>query len=254
MDETRAAGTSNQQRIAETGFRDARGRGAIVFDPSRLRQVDWSLLDPGTYGTAEPVGGEGGRGGAWFVQSDAGPAVLKHYLRGGRMARLNRDAYLWLGGDRVRSVREFVLLSQMREAGLPVPAPLAAGWRRNGLVYCARLMTQRLPGVESFVAAVRRRGAEAPWAAVGATLARFHDRGLHHADLNAHNVLLGRDDTVHVIDWDKARTEDAPGAWCGRVLARLERSLRKQLPDVEAALLAAGMARLREAHARGLAA
>jgi 3-deoxy-D-manno-octulosonic acid kinase len=142
----------------------------------------------------------------------------------------------------------------MRGAGLPVPLPLAAGWRRSGLVYRAGLMTQRLEGVESFVAAVQRRGLEAPWAMVGTTLARFHARGLRHADLNAHNLLLGRDDCVHVIDWDKARVETGAGAWCAGVLQRLERSLRKQLPGLDDAVLAAGMARLREAHATGLSA
>ena len=39
-----------------------------------------------------------------------------------------------------------------------------------------------------------------------------------------------------------------------QVEAALERSLRKQLPDLDGATLAAGMARLREAHARGLSA
>jgi hypothetical protein len=36
------------------------------------------------------------------------------------------------------------------------------------------------------------------------------------------------------------------------VLARLERSLRKQLPDVPPATIDAGMQRLRAAHAAGL--
>jgi 3-deoxy-D-manno-octulosonic acid kinase len=135
-----------------------------------------------------------------------------------------------------------------------VPAPIAAGWRRSGLVYRAALLTQRLRDVESLVDSVRRRGAEAPWAAVGTTLARFHRLGLHHADLNAHNVLLGIDDRVHVIDWDKGRRESGPASWCEAVLARLERSLRKRLPDLDATVLAAGMARLRDAHDRGLGA
>jgi 3-deoxy-D-manno-octulosonic acid kinase len=252
MSETRAADIGTMHRIAESGFRDERGEGSIVFDASRLRQADWNTFDHARHAGAEPVDGEGGRGSAWFVASEAGPAVIKHYRRGGWMARFSRDAYLWLGRERVRSVREFRLLDGMRGAGLPVPVPLAAGWRRSGLVYRAGLMTQRLAGVESFVAAVARRGLEAPWAVVGTTLARFHARGLRHADLNAHNLLLGRDDTVHVIDWDKARVEAGPGEWCERVLQRLERSLRKQLPDLDAAIIDDGMQRLRAAHAAGL--
>jgi len=232
--------------------RDGSGEVGIVFDPARLRQADWRTFDPASHPGAAPVHGAGGRGGAWFVAGDFGRAVLKRYRRGGWMAALSEDAYLWLGEDAGRSRREFELLRAMHDAGLPVPAPLAAGWRRDGIAYRAGLLTQRLEHVESFVDAVRRRGAEAPWAAVGTTLARFHARGLRHADLNAHNLLLGVDDAVHVIDWDKARCEPGPGAWCDAVIERLARSLRKRLPDVDPALLDAGLARLRDAHATGL--
>jgi 3-deoxy-D-manno-octulosonic acid kinase len=252
MMETRAADIGSLQETAGGGFRDARGEGGIVFDPARLRQADWRVFEPATYAHAEPVGGAGGRGSAWFVDGDAGPAVLKHYRRGGWMARVSDDAYLWLGRERVRSLREFILLRKMHEAGLPVPAPIAAGWRRSGLAYRASLLTQRLAGVESFVASVQRRGADAPWAAVGAIVARFHRCGLRHADLNAHNLLVDADDGVYVIDWDKATEEAGAGAWCDEVLARLERSLRKQLPGLDAAVLADGMQRLRAAHAAGL--
>jgi 3-deoxy-D-manno-octulosonic acid kinase len=249
--ETRAADIATQQGTAERGFRDARGQGGIVFDPARLRQADWSVFDPATYASAEPVDGEGGRGSAWFVQSDCGPAVLKRYRRGGWMAAFNRDAYLWLGRDHVRSLREFELLRRMHGSGLPVPAPIAAGWLRVGLCYRATLLTRRLAGMESLVASVRRLGRDAPWAAVGAIIARFHASGLRHADLNAHNVLVDGEE-VFVIDWDKATTEPGAGAWCNAVLARLARSLRKQLPDVPKATLDDGLQRLRAAHAAGL--
>jgi 3-deoxy-D-manno-octulosonic acid kinase len=251
--ESRAADILSLPRAAVGRSRDGHGEVGIVFDPTRLRQADWDSFDPTRYPGATSVDGEGGRGGAWFVDGEAGPAVIKRYRRGGAMARLSADAYLWLGERQVRSVREYALLRTMRELGLPVPLPLAAGWLRQGLHYRCCLMTQRLPGVESFVTVVAMRGAGAPWAAVGATLARFHARGLRHADLNAHNLLLDRDDAVHVIDWDKGRVELAGGRWPERVLDRLERSLRKQLPMLGADVLADGMARLRAAHAQGLA-
>ena len=227
-----------------------RGEAGIVFDPARARQADWRLFEPQAYPGAVPVDGAGGRGSAWFVEGDAGPAVLKRYRRGGLVAALSEDAYLWTGEASVRSLREFALLELMHGAGLPVPAPIAAGWRRSGLVYRAALLTQRLGHVEPMVDAVRRRGAEAPWAGIGTTLARFHRAGFHHADLNAHNILLMPDDTVHLIDWDKGVAEAGVSSWCEAVLARLERSLRKL--GIDDAVLAAGMARLRDAHDRGL--
>jgi 3-deoxy-D-manno-octulosonic acid kinase len=251
--ESRAADILSLPRAAVGRSRDGHGEVGIVFDPAHLRQADWDTFDPARHPGATPVDGEGGRGGAWFVDGEAGPAVIKRYRRGGAMARISADSYVWLGERQVRSVREYALLRTMRELDLPVPLPLAAGWLRQGLHYRCCLMTQRLRGVESFVTVVATRGAGAPWAAVGATLARFHARGLRHADLNAHNLLIGAEDALHVIDWDKGRVELVGGRWPERVLDRLERSLRKQLPRLGAEVLADGMARLRAAHARGLA-
>jgi 3-deoxy-D-manno-octulosonic acid kinase len=60
-------------------------------------------------------------------------------------------------------------------------------------------------------------------------LAAFHREGVHHADLNAHNILLDDDGVgprVHVLDFDRGRIRDR-GPWEGAVLARLRRSLEK---------------------------
>src|SRR5207342_2061293 len=130
-------------------FRDAHGRGEIVFDPTRLRQAQRSLFEPGHYGAdAAPVGGQGGRGAAWFVRGEFGEGVLRHYRRGGWMARISEDEYLWRGRARVRSLCEFALLRDMRGAGLPVPVPFAAAYSRSGARYRADLLMQRLVGVE----------------------------------------------------------------------------------------------------------
>src|SRR5687768_13595141 len=104
--QTRAAELESLPRTALERFRDARGEGGILFDRTRLRQADWSTFDPARYAGAEPVDGAGGRGSAWFVEAESGPAVIKRYLRGGWMASLSEDAYLWLGEDAVRSRRE----------------------------------------------------------------------------------------------------------------------------------------------------
>jgi predicted Ser/Thr protein kinase len=57
-------------------------------------------------------------------------------------------------------------------------------------------------------------------------LRRFHDAGLDHADLNAHNILLDSRGDFWLIDFDKARLR-AAGGWREGNLQRLERSLRK---------------------------
>jgi 3-deoxy-D-manno-octulosonic acid kinase len=74
---------------------------------------------------------------------------------------------------------------------------------------------------------------ERSWRAVGRTIAAFHAAGVHHADLNANNILLRTDsaadaagDAVYILDFDRGRLR-ARGSWEQQVLARLRRSLEK---------------------------
>ena len=236
-------------------FRDAEGQGAIVFDPARLSQAGPELFDAGNPALgAEPVHARGGRGAAWFVGAHGIPAVLRHYRRGGWMARFSRDAYLWQGEAQVRSFAEFTLMRALNGQGLPVPAPLAACYRRGGPFYRAAILVERIGGATSFASAVAAHADSAPWKEAGIAIARCHLRGAHHADLNANNLLLDRQARAWLIDWDKGRLESGPGAWCVRVLARLHRSLRKECPGVAAADIEQGMQRLRAAHERELGA
>lgn len=233
-------------------FRDAGGEGSIVFDPARLRQASPGLFDPASYGSdARPVHGRGGRGAAWFVDGEFGSGVLRHYRRGGWAARASKDGYLWQGRSRVRSLREFALMRDLRAAGLPVPAPIAAWFSRRGWQYRAAIIVERIPGATSLAEAVN--AGDAPWGAVGTAIARCHRHRAHHADLNANNILLDRERQPWLIDWDRGCIEASGGGWMERVLDRLHRSLLKECATVPAARLQEGMAQLRAAHARELA-
>jgi 3-deoxy-D-manno-octulosonic acid kinase len=205
-------------------FRDARGRGAMLFDPSLLPAADSSLFDP--------VGLEavavGGRGAAWFLPTQAGEAVLRHYRRGGMVAKISRDTYLWQGSQRTRSFREFRLLQMLGKRGLPVPVPLAAAYWHSGTGYRAALLMLRLVGTESMGAQLDR-SADPPWAQIGRTIARFHRAGACHADLNVDNVLMGTDGGCWLIDFDRGVLRAPALAWQCANLARLRRSLRKRI-------------------------
>jgi tRNA A-37 threonylcarbamoyl transferase component Bud32 len=107
-------------------------------------------------------------------------------------------------------------------------------------------------GARSFVDAVN--AGDAPWATVGAAIGRCHRERAHHADLNANNILLDREQQAWLIDWDRGHIEASRGAWMRRVLERLQRSLLKECATVPAARLEEGMAQLRAAHDRELAA
>jgi 3-deoxy-D-manno-octulosonic acid kinase len=195
-----------------------------------------------------------GRAGTVYFDLDGRTRVLRHYRRGGLVRRLSADRYLHTGLTRSRPWRELAVLTRLHAAGLPVPPPVGARVvRAQAGLYRGDLLTQYLPGARTLPELLRAdAAASATWRAVGATLARFHAAGLDHADLNAHNVVLDADATVHLIDFDRAVIRPRRGRWCERNLARLRRSLDK-LARTEAvfAFTAADWAWLRAGYRSG---
>jgi 3-deoxy-D-manno-octulosonic acid kinase len=203
-------------------------RGAMLYDASRLGQPTPAAFDRDhwrTRGELEEMAG--GRGTVAFLRVNGRRWVLRHYCRGGFMANFSRDAYLWTGEARARSFLEWRLLRQLTEWGLPVPVPVAARYQRDGLSYRADLITEELPTRVTVTHALRAGPLAADrWRQIGECIGRLHARGVQHADLNAHNLLLGAGDAVYVLDFDKGRIR-ARGAWEQAVLQRLRRSLEK---------------------------
>jgi 3-deoxy-D-manno-octulosonic acid kinase len=208
----------------------ARGAGgAMLYDASCLGQSMDCVFDT-AYWQAQGVleTARGGRGTVAFVRTARGQRwVLRHYRRGGLVAHIVDDMYLWRGEDRTRSFREWRLLRQLRDWGLPVPQPVAARYRRVGLAYRADLLTTELP-VRRTLAQALQAGPLEPeaWQAVGRCVGELHVHGVQHADLNAHNLLLGESPAVYVLDFDRGRIRPR-GAWEESVLGRLKRSLVK---------------------------
>lgn len=233
-----------------TPFRDERGGGygALLCDAAIARDVDTSWFDPEHWGgRARPVG-SGGRGGAWFVDAPFGPAVLRHYLRGGWIAALSRDRYLWRGPSAVRSVAEFRMLRELGRRGLPVPRPIAASYQRSGATYRAAILLERLSDVRSLGDRAAVAGHDAPWAEAGRLIARFHRAGLDHADLNAHNILFDAQARGWMIDFDRCVLRIPETGWRERNLARLRRSLLKLRGARPARDVLDDFARLRQAY------
>ncbi len=229
-------------------FHDRRGDGAILFDAARQRQAEPELFDPGHWGERAQRVGNGGRGGAWFVDAGGRGLVLRRYLRGGFAARLSRDGYAWNGEARVRSLAEYRLLRELRQRGLAVPAPHAACYWRRGRVYRAAILVERIAGARSLADLAAERGNAAPWAETGRLLAAFHQAGLDHADLNAHNVLFDEHGAGWLIDLDRGRLRRPARGWREKNLARLLRSLRKLRGARAVADVDADFARLRLAY------
>lgn len=173
--------------------------------------------------------GSGGRGSAWRLTVNDEPAVLRHYRRGGMMASINRDQYLWQGATLTRPYREFMVMLGLAEQGLWVPKPMAAMAERTGLFYRAAILTRL----------VDHRGAlcevddEVSWRAAGTAIARLHAAGVWHADLNVHNILIDEHDQAWLIDFDRARAGVTDRTQLQGNLSRLLRSVRKVCPELE---------------------
>lgn len=196
--------------------------GGALYVPAHLAQLATpAWFDPRRPG-AVPVG-EGGRQAAWFVDGAHGPAVLRHYRRGGLRARLGRESYLWLGQERVRVLAEVGVLAHLRTAGLRVPEPLAAAWWRVSISYRNAILVERIPAAQPL--ALRLDGADP--APVAQAIRDMHAAGVWHADLNAFNILFDALDRVWLIDFDRARRGVVSREQARKNLLRLRRSLVK---------------------------
>lgn len=192
---------------------------------------DW--FDPGFWGDQAVLVTQGGRGAAWFVSAPCGELVLRHFCRGGLPGRFIRRSYVFTGADAVRSFAEFRLLHDLLGKGLPVPEPLAAGYRVRGLLfYSASLIIRRIPGAKPISECVSASCGET-WRAAGACVRRFHNARVNHADLNCMNILVA--DKIYLIDFDRGRImpETAGDGWKQGNISRLERSTKKCLGQLD---------------------
>lgn len=218
--ETTAPIVSSHQEGATQFLRDANRHAEFAnhhFDPA------WWCRQGAQVGTAS------GRGRVYFVRADEQVWALRHYRRGGWIARFIADSYLWPGLERTRPWREWHVLRKLRELGLPVPEPVAARVTRYGFVYRGDLITRRIEGAVTLACVLQTRSLPADdWARIGGLLRRFQDVGLRHDDINVSNILVDADGSFHLIDFDKACIVKQ-GAWRRQNLARFHRSLQKHL-------------------------
>jgi 3-deoxy-D-manno-octulosonic acid kinase len=215
--------------------RQQTGRGAILFDTAILASASAGGFDAAWFDAAHWRGQQraldvrGGRGSVSFVDAPFGASVIRHYRRGGLIAHAVNDVYVWTGENRTRAFVEFRLLAALRDANLPVPAPIAARYERSGLVYRADLITRRIDNAITFADCLQTNKADGDIAQrIGDTLARFHAAGACHADLNAHNILVTAGE-IWLVDFDRGILRTPESAWRRTNLARLHRSCVKVL-------------------------
>jgi 3-deoxy-D-manno-octulosonic acid kinase len=195
------------------------------------------------------VGAAEGRGSTLLLETDFGPAVLRHSLRGGWPARISRDHYFFTGFDRSRAIAEFNLLVRLTALGLPVPRPLAAQCVREGIFYRGSLLTRRIMDIVPLADLLGdgKAGADL-WRRTGVCIRHFHELGVVHADLNARNILIRENDAVFLIDFDRARIQKGANKSFEGNLRRLRRSLDKLWPTGDSDRLEACWSSLLEAY------
>jgi 3-deoxy-D-manno-octulosonic acid kinase len=202
--------------------------GAILFDAAVSTQVDHDWFAPVYWRERDALRTQsGGRGGVSIIVTAAGECVLRHYHRGGLIAALMGDRYLWTGADRSRGFAEFRLLAAIARLGLPGPSVVAARYVRRGLFYSADLITRFIENAPTLAECLTQGRLDGELAEeVGALVARFHRAGIWHADLNAHNVLVTTGQ-LYLIDFDRGQLRPPAQAWRLANLQRLRRSLLK---------------------------
>jgi 3-deoxy-D-manno-octulosonic-acid transferase len=206
-----------------------KGGQEIWWDPELSDEVAFSDFDLGPQTTGvQPMATGSGRGQVHLTERGHVAVVLRHYRRGGLVARISRDRFLGRRAAASRAMQEYQLLRLMRSWRLPVPAPVAARFDTNGLTYRADIMVALLPGTRNLVQrlAVARLPGEA-WEAIGQAIRRMHERQVFHSDLNAHNLLLDDAGAAWIVDFDKCRIR-CGDTWKPANLDRLLRSLRKE--------------------------
>ena len=154
--------------------------------------------------------------------------VLKHYYRGGLVAKIVKDRYIGFNVEKTRAFKEFRLLSKMQQLGLPVPAAIAARVEKGPFYFRADLITREIEGVQTLAEFLSGGVMSSKyWSNVGQCIKRFHQHNIFHADLNARNILLSEVGEVYLIDFDNSYIRADTNTWKLANLSRLKRSILK---------------------------
>lgn len=200
----------------------------VLFNPSlmlepRLDYFDCQLLEQ--QGLVR--GRATGRGDTCFYDVGDSRWALRHYLRGGLVAKLLKDKYFGLRISRTRAWKEWTLLQQMVDKGLPVPVPVAASVIKKGLFYQADLVTEYIHHTKTLADILEAEVLDKViWENIGVCIHRFHQQSVYHSDLNAKNILINNENKIFLIDFDQCGFRQGEG-WKQKNLERLKRSLNK---------------------------
>jgi len=206
-----------------------------LYDANRVDNFSTDMLDSHYWQKKNAiVGSAQGRGTTWFVQIQQQQWVLRHYYRGGMIGKFVEDKYVYTTQSATRAAREFKLLKTLQSLNLPAPNPIAYRVIRKGFFYQADLLSERIVNAEDLVAKLSTSTiSNELWQKIGATIKQFHQHGIYHHDLNAHNILIDQDNKVWLIDFDQGEQRKVADKWQQANMARLRRSFNKEQQRLE---------------------
>jgi 3-deoxy-D-manno-octulosonic acid kinase len=158
--------------------------------------------------------------------------VLKHYYRGGLVASIVNDKYIGFDIEKTRAFKEFRLLVNMQQLGLPVPEAIAARVEKSPFYFRADLITREIENAQTLADVLMKQSVDTEiWNKIGVCIKSFHQHNVYHSDLNARNILLAGglqgQGNVYLIDFDNSYFRAGSKSWKLANLARLKRSLLK---------------------------
>jgi len=134
---------------------------------------------------------------------DIGPLVIKFYTRGGWIYNFVKHSYArWT--ERCCQ-REYKFLSQIRSLGIKAPEPIAYAFKGN-FIYQAWLVTREISNQETLanLNPIKNSKLKDIMLKLAAQVSILVYHSIFHTDFHPGNVLVGSDNQVYLIDFDKA--------------------------------------------------
>lgn len=176
-----------------------------------------------------------GRGDVFAFPSPPDPDewwVVRHYRRGGAIARMLEDRYVLRGPT--RPIVETTAVLAARREGISTPEVIAAAVYPAGRFYRADLVTRLVLDARNLAEAVfgptSSEDRQSALSLAGSLMRDLESAGILHVDFNAANILIQNRagmERAWVLDLDRAELFPAGGLPRGVMRRRLERSLRK---------------------------
>tara|TARA_B110000014_G_C20110736_1_gene585067 strand:- start:1646 stop:2335 length:690 start_codon:yes stop_codon:yes gene_type:complete len=169
----------------------------------------------------------GGRGKALELQYEGKNYFWKHYIRGGLVAKISYDRYMFNSLASTRAVKEYNFLNTMNDKGLPVPKAAALQVITNRFTYKADLITCKIENKGTLFDFVKNNKMNNDlWNKLSITLEKFYNENVYHSDLNSKNIIIDKDNNIFLLDFDNSYFFYNKKLF-NKSISRLERSLNK---------------------------